>query len=45
VDDEVQSRLDRMWAERDRDDSMIDRADLINELRDHDTSEADEENQ
>jgi len=39
------SGLDRIWAGRDRDASMIDRADLINELRDRDTPEADPEHQ
>ena len=42
-DVEAQSRLDRMWAGRDRDASMIDRAALIKELLDRDTSEADVE--
>lgn len=42
-DVEVQSGLDRIWAGRDRDASMIDRADLIKEFRDRDTSEADDE--
>jgi hypothetical protein len=42
-DVEAHSGLDRIWAGRDRDASMIDRADLIKELRDRDTSEADEE--
>ena len=44
-DAEVQSGLDRLWAGRDRDASMIDRADLIQEFRDRDTSEADDERQ
>ena len=33
-----QAELDRVWAGRDRDASMVDRTDLIEELRDHDTS-------
>ncbi len=44
-DVEARSGLDRIWAGRDRDASMIDRADLIKELRDADTAEADEERQ
>jgi hypothetical protein len=44
-DVEAHSGLDRIWAGRDRDASMIDRADLMNELRDRDTPEADEEHQ
>jgi hypothetical protein len=36
-DAEAQSRVDRMWAGRDRDASMIDRADLIKELGDRET--------
>jgi hypothetical protein len=44
-DAEAHSGIDRIWAGRDRDASMIDRADLITELRDRDISEADEEKQ
>jgi hypothetical protein len=44
-DVEAHSGLDRIWAGRDRDASMIDRADLIKELTDGDTAEADEEHQ
>ena len=44
-DVEEQSGLDRIWAGRDRDAAMIDRADLIKEFRDRDTSEPDDEHQ
>jgi hypothetical protein len=42
-DVEEQSQIDRIWAGRDRDASMIDRADLIKEVRNRDTPEADDE--
>jgi hypothetical protein len=42
-DAEAQSGIDRLWAGHDRDQSMIDRADLINELRDRDTPEGADE--
>jgi hypothetical protein len=41
---EAQSGLDRIWAGRDRDASMIDRADLIKEFGDRDAWDADERN-
>jgi transcriptional regulator with GAF, ATPase, and Fis domain len=44
-DVEAHSGLDRIWAGRDRDASMIDRADLIKEMGDPDTPEADDKHQ
>jgi GAF domain/ANTAR domain len=44
-DVEAKSELDRMWAGRDRDASMIDRADLLKEFRDRDPSEGHDEHQ
>ena len=39
---EDQSRLDRIWAGRDRDSSMVDRADLMDLLNEEERPPADE---